>query len=176
MKIVRYLSNWKNAHQREIIIFFIGIVLGVGLNLKQKLSKRQFRQYCAVVSVLYILVILYITVFSRTPGKVTDFNYEIFWSYKLALHNTGYLSQIILNIMMFMPLGIIWAGMVENYRCVFYLLIIFLGGALSCCAEYMQYYLQCGFSEIDDVISNVLGVILGILTWRFCTKRIGNGE
>lgn len=57
-----------------------------------------------ILSILYIGVILWITIFSRTPGYQRIFE-GIFWEMQM-----GYWSDIILNILLFVPLGMLVEG------------------------------------------------------------------
>lgn len=46
------------------------------------------------------------------------------------------------------------------------LLTIFSGGCLSVCIEGLQFVLETGVSDIDDVFFNVCGTIIGFIIYR----------
>lgn len=46
------------------------------------------------------------------------------------------------------------------------LLTIFFGGCLSVCIEGLQFILETGVSDIDDVFFNVCGTIIGFIIYR----------
>ena len=163
--MVTYLQNWKNAHQLEILIFGIVVILFFGIALKQKCPEKQYKRYGIISSFLYVVIVFYATILSRESNKVFTHNHKIFWSYKLALKDTAYLSEIGLNILLFVPLGIFWASLLEKRKKCLYVVIIVVGGSISACIEILQYNLKCGFSEVDDVISNLLGIVIGIVMW-----------
>lgn len=164
--MITYLGNWKNAHQLEILVFCIVIVLSVTRILKKKMKSKQFNKYALLVLTLYVSAVFYMTVFSREKDEILVYNFEIFWSYKLALRDVGYLEEIVLNILLFVPLGIIGASLIKNEKKYLYGIVLGIGGLISACIEILQYKLQCGLSETDDIISNTLGIILGIVIWR----------
>ena len=172
--MIRYLQNWRNAHQFEILLACVLLVLIIGIVFQVQATEKQFNQYCIILSCLYVIAVFYVTVISRKQGGELEYNHEIFWSYKLALHDGGYFMQIILNIMLFVPLGILWAGIVRRHKFCFYFLMMIGGGLFSGCIELLQYRLQCGFSEIDDIISNTIGLMTGIILWElalWCQKK-----
>lgn len=164
--MIIYLQNWKNAHQLEILLFFIIVILTFIIVLKEKCSEKQFKRYGLIVSCIYVIAVFYVTVLSRETNKVFEYNHELFWSYKLVLNDVGYLEEIGLNILLFVPFGIIWSSMVERRKKHLYAGMLFVGGMISASIEIIQYSLKCGFSEVDDVISNVLGVAVGVLIWN----------
>lgn len=94
----------------------------------------------------YILFILGFTIFGRTTNPEPIFK-GLFWELQ-----SGMWSDIVLNILLFVPLGLIiggWKG----------LLICF---ALSGMIEAAQYFFQIGFCELDDVLNNTIGAGIGV--------------
>lgn len=168
--MITYLQNWKNAHQLEILLCCIVIVLVWTSILKVKIEEKQFKKYAIIMLVVCILTVFYITVFSREQDAVSRYNYKFFWSYRLALKNVGYLEQIILNVLLLVPAGIVGASLLENKKAYLYLGLFMGGGCISALVETLQFTLRCGFSEVDDIISNTLGTVLGVLLWNLSRK------
>lgn len=81
-----------------------------------------------------------------------------FWSYKLALGNSYYRYEIVENILLFVPSGILMGMIFRDKRSLFP--IAFLLG-FSVCIECMQYFLSVGLCEFDDVFNNTLGAVIG---------------
>lgn len=94
---------------------------------------------------LYTVLILYITIFSRTPGSERIVK-GLFWEVQV-----GYWRDIALNILLFVPLGFL----VGNKR------IILIGLLLSAGIELTQYVLKLGVCEVDDVLNNTIGTAIG---------------
>ncbi len=71
------------------------------------------------------------------------------------------------NIVCFVPLG--WF-VSENSRRFFSFLVLTLGFLLT--IELTQYLTTLGYFDIDDILFNLFGALLGRLAWRLRPKRI----
>ena len=94
---------------------------------------------------LYTVLILYITIFSRTPGSERIVK-GLFWEVQV-----GYWRDIALNILLFIPLGIL----IGDKRA------ILIGLALSVGIELTQYVFKLGICEADDLVNNTIGTAIG---------------
>lgn len=109
-----------------------------------------------LITVVYTILILYITVFSRTPGRERIFQ-GLFWEYQNGMWN-----NIFLNMFLFMPLGFI-TGSKKG---------VLLGFLLSVVIEITQYIGNFGYCEVDDVLNNTVGTVAGYIIYRFvCRKK-----
>ncbi len=107
-----------------------------------------------VLLVLYLVFILYMTLMERSRGDMRA-NLEIFWSYKQILSSSSLRFEILSNIWLFIPLGAILYSLTgEPWSLILPVL-------LSASIEVTQYFTGFGLAEIDDVISNGLGGIIG---------------
>ncbi len=113
------------------------------------------------LATVYTLIVFWKTVFSRHTRDtvvVTDF----LWSYRAMLNGVpGMLSQIYLNIMLFVPLGMLTCSLLNGKRRCFWTAI--LGMILSTSIELMQLYFHRGTFELDDIFNNTIGTIIGAL-------------
>lgn len=105
---------------------------------------------------LYILIILWITLFSRRPGTERIFR-GLFWEIEM-----GYWNNIIQNILLFIPLGFLIGGKRG----------IIAGVLLSIGIELTQYIAVLGYCELDDVLNNTIGAAIGSLLFKKFGKRI----
>lgn len=71
-----------------------------------------------------------------------------------------------MNIVLFVPFGF-FAGKIWGWRAVLY------GMLFSIAIEAAQYIGALGYTEVDDVINNTLGTLLGVLIWRVWSLTIG---
>ncbi|MCI5956893.1 MAG: VanZ family protein [Clostridiales bacterium] len=78
------------------------------------------------------------------------------------------MANIIGNILMFIPMGIFLSMIGQRYDKV----LIFLIGS-SACIEVLQYVLFRGVSDIDDIILNCVGGLIGIGCYKI-SKTWGN--
>ncbi len=126
-----------------------------------------------IVLALYLLAISYIVFFSSTYGRIsgaaTKFStinlvpFKTVSRYINGVKVVGLISamkNILGNIVIFIPLVPI-LKLVLNRRITF--IPAFLIGALvSFAIETIQYKMQLGVFDIDDIILNVIGVIIGV--------------
>lgn len=107
-------------------------------------SKAQIIKW--ILAVIVVIIILQITIFSRDAGQERIFK-PLFWELR-----NGMWKDIMLNILLFMPLGAVLGGRKG----------IIIGFVLSCCIELTQYIVCLGYCEMDDVLNNTLGASLGV--------------
>lgn len=156
-----YNQKWSEF---EIYSFLTAIlVLAIILSVLIILKKIKLRQAVAMV-LLYtvIFVILESTVFSRELGVYYGYKPELFWSWRLAASGDAkYLEYIVLNIILFIPAGILIPFAFSPLISLFMSPLI--GFLTSFSIELLQFYLKRGVFETDDIFNNTLGCILGTL-------------
>lgn len=143
----------------------------------RKMRRPLFTKLCSALLLSVCLVILFLTVFSRNSGARTGVRLIPFWSYRKALVGLKkgryyFFKQIVLNIILFIPMGIILPYLTEKAGIKKYLVFFFAGLAFSLFIEIMQYVLKLGVFDMDDLIGNSLGCMLGVLISARCKKRI----
>ena len=107
--------------------------------------------------VIYIGFIVSQTLMGRAVHPEPIFR-TIFWE----LQN-GMWHDMFLNILLFVPLGFLvggWKG----------ILVCFV---ISCGIETVQYFTRIGFCELDDVLNNTIGAVVGIFI-KLAFNRINN--
>ena len=109
-----------------------------------------------VLVALYVLIILWITLFSREPMTTRIFR-GLFWEIEM-----GYWNNIIQNILLFIPLGFLIGGKRG----------IIAGVLLSIGIESIQFIFRLGYCELDDVLNNTIGAAIGSLLFKKFGKRI----
>jgi glycopeptide antibiotics resistance protein len=137
-----------------------------------------------VVYLLFLLCILFVQVGTNnrsTYYKTAQSNFIPFQttykSVKLGLNNhyglgntTNHyylylaLRNIIGNILLFIPLGLIAPFLFSKLRTTRW--IVLFGLTFSFCIETFQLILKIGVSDVDDLLYNTLGAILGF--WIYC--------
>lgn len=123
---------------------------------------RVSKQRAAVIWLLisYVLLLLFFTVLGRRSLEYCRYNFNVGYSYREAFSagDAPMAAQIAANIAVFVPVGLL--GTLAPKRLGF--LKALLGGiALTVCIELLQLVLRCGTAEIDDLISNGLGTLVG---------------
>lgn len=100
-----------------------------------------------VLVLLYIYFILTQTIIGRSTQAESIFQ-GLFWEIR-----SGMWSDILMNILLFIPLGFL----VEDWKGG-----IVMGFALSVGIELTQYVFHLGYCELDDVLNNTIGSAFGV--------------
>lgn len=124
------------------------------------LVPKRFRKH---ILTAYLAVIAYFTLF-RGSHDARLINLQPLWSYR-KWNEADFRWQICMNYFLFVPYGAILKS-IDIKRPI---LIAFL---TSTAIEATQYLFCLGMCEIDDVINNTLGAVLGCLTYWTVEKGI----
>lgn len=90
-------------------------------------------------------------------------------------HNRAFWTkQIILNILLFIPLGVLLPVISDWFKKLWK--VVLIGFLFSCFIEAMQYITGRGLTEIDDVINNTLGAFLGFLICVLISTKLRKTE
>lgn len=104
-------------------------------------------------------LILWLTLFSRIDSDSRHF-YPPFWSYKAIVDgNVKALVEVVGNIVLFLPIGVI-AALILRFN-LWKTVISAL--ALSLVIESCQWVFWLGSFEIDDLLHNTLGAVIGLV-------------
>lgn len=160
---------------REIIFFLILFLTLIGVLLKllkrKKLSRMQF--FCWIVLYIFLSIIFASTIFTRAPEER---RYELYpfcsWKEVIIHQNTGCLEEIILNLILFLPIGGILPMLSKKIGWKDATLI---GFAISAVIELSQLTLCRGWFSWDDMIHNTLGCVIGYLVVKRLFALIANG-
>lgn len=132
------------------------IVTGVAMKVRRK---EKIPAVC--FTVLYLCLVYTSTVLSRAPGTAAGVALSPFWSYRRWLDgNILFLQYIVLNILMLLPIGISLCALWESRK-----RIVCFGFGFSCFIEISQLLTGRGLFDIDDIMHNTIGVMLGILIY-----------
>ena len=138
------LDNYLNTH--PMIVLAAGVILTVMAVLLRKRGRLAFL-------IAYLLFISAMTVLYRESGA-PKIQLKLFWSYRQFLSSKLLRREILNNIWLFVPLGAALFCPAHRRRWLWAI-------ALSVLIEAVQYLTGIGLCEIDDVISNGLGAIIG---------------
>lgn len=117
----------------------------------------------AYILYIYAYHVVCITYFSREPGSRDGFDWGLFSTFSERMSENIYPVE---NILLFIPLGILlpylWFGFRRIICCaaagLFFSLII----------EICQFITKRGYFQIDDIITNCAGTILGYGVFAIC--------
>ena len=158
------------ASSNSTILITIPIML-FGWSLIGAFFYKYTRIICTVTVVIIICSILYITVFSRSErGVGADF--IPYSSFERAKIQPEIYRSMLMNVFLFVPLGLSLTFVFDGGTGKRILLTIFVGLLLSVSIEAIQYFAHLGMAETDDMICNTVGTAIGScayllsLLWR----------
>lgn len=136
---------------------------GEEIDVKEKLKS-------AVCFSLYLLMVLFITIFSRTPNLSLIFKGIPLWSYvEWAEGNVSAGRSILLNIALFVPLGYFLSILLRSRKSKEWYAAV-IAFFISLCIEIVQYGTCRGYFDFDDLINNCIGSVIGILLFKIFGK------
>lgn len=113
----------------------------------------------------YLALLFFLTVLFRSVRDERTFNLMPFWSYHVVRRGKHalLLTQIIMNVVAFIPIGLLLGCAFDRMK---WWKVLLIGGAFSLLIETLQFVLKRGFAEVDDVWHNVIGCLVGYGVYR----------
>ena len=170
----------------SVIAFAMFCAVSIFLYKRHKFNKAQC--FAAILLSLYIVVLLYFTVTGRYSHEEYEYKINFFTSYRWFFQYNGeqvlrqllinfvmyngeqVLRQLLINFVMLMPVGFLLPVVINAKHK--YLITMALSLLLTVFIETMQLITKCGSFEIDDIINNFVGAVLGMLLYVLCSKLI----
>lgn len=108
--------------------------------------------------------------FSREPGSRQQIDLNLFgtWGQTAIAH-----AYFIENIIMFIPFGLLAPMVFKRMRKVRF--CVFIGFLCSCGIELSQLITQRGYCQLDDVVTNTVGMLVGWGIWKLLSS-VGMAE
>lgn len=129
------------------------------------MSRRHGMLWWALLN--YAMLVLFLTVLGRRSWDYYRYNFQPLYSY-LEVWTTGDRRVVLgigANIAVFVPLGFL--GTLAPRRWGFFKGLA-MGILLSACIEALQLVLRSGTCEVDDLISNTAGTLIGCVLAAPC--------
>ena len=154
------------------IAFAVFCAASIFMYKMQKFNKMQCA--AAILLSLYIVVLLYFTVTGRYSHEEYEYKINFFTSYRWFFQYNGeqVLRQLLINFVMLMPVGFLLPAVINAKHK--YLITLALSLLLTVFIETMQLITKCGSFEIDDIINNFVGAVIGMLIYMLLNKIIQN--
>ena len=157
------IINFKSLYHSLPSLFFIILLLVtlasflLFISLKRINHKR--RTIGLLLLILYVILLFCITVFIRPIQDARLFNLVPFWSYQAFIEGqNAVMAEKIVNVALFVPIGMLIPIAFSEIKWYSVLLISVL---LSLLIEVTQFLFYRGYSEVDDIIHNSLGALIG---------------
>lgn len=142
-----------------------GAVMGLILNgmnaRRERRGKEAFPMAGLMAFSLYLMIILVITFFSREDGSRIGMDLELFSTWGINTRNNAFVVE---NVLLFIPYGFAcpWAfpWLRGFFRNAFAAFVTSLG------VETIQLITGRGYFQVDDILTNVLGAMIGYVIFR----------
>ena len=151
-----YFETPTEIYEGLVVLLCLGVVVLFAIYG----FRRCWDKIALLLLMEYIILTYSSTVISRGFSEDASYNYTPFWSY-MALSQGGRNDLIIdnvMNIVVFLPIGLLLGAAFTKMKLW---MVILVGVCISSSIEAMQFLLHRGFSEVDDVIHNTLGCLIG---------------
>ena len=148
------------------------------------MSAKKRTQYCIlgkILFVLYIIFVFYFLLISEVYGRTSEmqeYHYNLvlfqeikrFWIYREQLGAFATVTNLFGNVLIFLPFGF-FMPMASKYRS--FLSTSFYSLALSLIVEISQLFMKVGCFDVDDLLLNTIGGMLGYIVFSICnvTRR-----
>lgn len=128
--------------------------------------RKGVQKIARLILIEYSFLIYSSTVFFRQIKESANHCFIPFWSYD-AIQNgrNDLLVENVMNIVVFIPIGLLLGC---SFRSINWWKVLLCGGTMSFTIELFQLFTQRGFSELDDVIHNTIGSVIGYGIFKFC--------
>ena len=116
---------------------------------------------------VYLFLLLYMAVFVRNTQAGWTYNLSPFWSYQAIREGRDdILVQVIMNVLAFIPIGLL----LGTFKGMKWWHVLLIGLCFSMLIELLQLVLKRGLTEIDDVVHNGVGCMIGYWAFVGCRK------
>ena len=125
--------------------------------MREEQTKRRGRVAVRILFVIYVIVLAYFLFFSERYGRTEDQAYR-------------YNVNIVGNVMAFAPFGFLLPIVSSQNRD--FLSVALYSVELSFGVELVQLTFQVGIFDVDDVIMNTTGCIIGYVCFILLRKKL----
>lgn len=146
--------------------------------MKRK-TKRVIQGVSICLFILYLILLIYFLFFAENLGRGNvqrEYSYNLqpfleirrFWKYRAELGFWPVCLNLAGNVICFVPFGAILPVMNRRARNAFWLMLVTF--EFSLLVECAQLVLKVGSFDVDDLILNTLGGLLGFLIFTICNR------
>ena len=138
-------------------IFCVALVIFIAW----KGFRTGLRYSATLLLIEYVFLIFCSTVIFRVASQSRTYDFHPFWSYRAIQDGrVELLSENIMNVVVFVPIGILLA---IAFKQMTWWKAPLIGCSISVTIEALQFCFLKGFSEVDDVMHNTVGCVIGWL-------------
>ena len=164
----KYLIQDLSVALRYIpFVIIIGVCLFCLMQLINKKRKGKGEQGFPVWSTVsfwtYLALVVMITFLSRESGNTTSVDLELGASWRINSRNNALVLE---NVLLFIPYGFCYCWW-KNKKEILFRSFMF-GFVTSFIIEGMQLVTGRGIFQLDDIITNTVGCMIGAIFYKLC--------
>lgn len=175
MWFIEYISRYiylLSFFEYLLVVIFISLVYLFFRILCLKMSQKVWHIISLCLLFIYTLIIFYKVILSRqtetVEREIDIIPLHSYYKFFLGDNPEAFLTNRA-NALLFFPFGIFLYETIKSKK-IFVVLVVAL--CFSLLVEIMQYAFALGLSEVDDVIHNTLGALLGAFVHVVYEKRL----
>lgn len=167
--IVRYVQDYDVGIPKSFIVWCLICMYGlfITLFLVKEEKSLVIRSISLLFFCLYLFLVLYITVLSRQSSE--NYVYILNPILNYTLLNNRIIAEIILNILLFLPVGFWGCGVLLDLNI---LKVCIVGAGVSLIIELTQLFTKRGVCNTSDLIHNTIGVVIGYGLYELYCRAI----
>ena len=142
----------QEVYEGLLSVFCLGVVLFIAF----KGVRIGLRWSSVLLLIEYIFLLVCSTFIFRPTGETRQYDFHPFWSYD----RPELLVENIMNVVVFIPVGIL---LCVAFKQMTWWKALLIGCSISISIESLQFWFMKGFSEVDDVLHNTVGFLIGYL-------------
>lgn len=147
------------------VVSVIVFLVMVGWSVYSAYAYDRMRRIGWKLAAITTAAILFVTLLSRTKIPSPSVHLIPFSTFQRGQENGDVYCFMVMNVFIFIPLGLSLPYVFRGAARKRVLYTILVGFLLSFFIESMQNVLSIGYADVDDLISNTLGTILGSLAY-----------
>ena len=158
----QYIISLYHDIPQEVYEGFLSVFcLGFVLLLVFCGIKKGLRYSSGLLLVEYVFLLFCTTVFFRTVGEIRRYDFHPFWSYNAIQDGKkDLMAENIMNVVVFIPVGLLLG---IAFKQMTWWKTLLIGCGISVAIEALQFFFMRGFTEVDDVMHNTVGCMIGWL-------------
>ncbi len=164
-----------NYHSMWLIMAVV-VSFVIGWGFLEFVLRRHTKLYTVVNAVFFLLALFFILSITLLFRGSDDFQRVSLIPFDIigdAIKNQIFLKSMVMNTVLFIPLSLFGCSL---FRCRsskrMGMIFIVSGIGLSLLIEILQYLLALGQADVDDVICNTIGLLIGYLLYRLHDRYI----
>lgn len=149
----------------------------------EKKNRKKMFYLQILLFAAYLTMLCYFLFFAESMGRTfseRQYHYNLlpfkeitrFWTYRYSLGFMSVTLNLVGNVVAFIPFGIFLPGLFT--RCRRFFLTMLLSFEFSLCVEIIQLIWKVGSFDVDDILLNTLGGVIGygiFLIYYRCRHR-----